>query len=151
MNSAVATLKKFIGQELTQLPSPFGNWLKPTLLQVEEGALELSYKVRPEMLNPAQILHGGITAAIADDLMGMTLFTLQKEHFMFTVSLNIDYFYPAKVGEIITAKTKIIKDGKQLVNVECEVFHPNGKLMARAHSNLLNSNTKIPPIPSGGA
>lgn len=147
-NIIVESLKKFVGKEFTESPSPLGRWLNPVLLKVEAGALEMSFTVRKEMLNPAQVLHGGITASMADEAMGVTMFSMGYPNFRFTLNLNIDYFAPARVGDKVLVKTQIIKDGKQVTNMQCELFHADGKRIARAYSNLLASNVKFPIPPS---
>lgn len=91
------------------------------------------------MTNPYGILHGGITAGIIDDLIGATVFTLGLANAYTTVNNNIDYFAPAKKGDIITAKTSIIKQGKTIINLQCEVFLPSkNRLIAKGYSNMIN-------------
>lgn len=127
------------GKEITNSPSPFMNWLKPTLIGAEKGSLNCSYVIRKEMTNPYGILHGGITAGIIDDLIGATVFILGLQHRFTTVNNNIDYFAPAKEGDIITAKTNVVKQGKTIINLQCEIFLPlKNRLIAKGYSNMLN-------------
>lgn len=127
------------GKEITNSPSPFMNWLKPTLISAEKGSLHCSYVIRKEMTNPYSILHGGITAGIIDDLIGATVFILGLQHRFTTVNNNIDYFAPAKEGDIITAKTSVVKQGKTIINLQCEIFLPaKSRLIAKGYSNMLN-------------
>ncbi|WP_202985628.1 PaaI family thioesterase [Pedobacter planticolens] len=127
------------GKEITQSPSHFMNWLKPTLINAEKGTLECSYIVRKEMTNPHGILHGGITAGIIDDLIGATVYILGLNARYTTVNNNIDYFAPANEGDEITAKTTIVKQGRTIINLQCEVFLPSKKrLIAKGYSNMLN-------------
>lgn len=127
------------GKEITNSPSPFMNWLKPTLISAEKGSLHCSYVIRKEMTNPYSILHGGITAGIIDDLIGATVFILGLQHRFTTVNNNIDYFAPAKEGDIITAKTSVVKQGKTIINLQCEIFLPAKiRLIAKGYSNMLN-------------
>lgn len=129
---------KFEGKPISQSPSPFMNWLRPTLIAAERGAIHCSYIVRKEMTNPHGILHGGITAGIIDDLIGATVFLLGSADQYTTVSNNIDYFSPAKEGDMITAKTSIVKQGRTIINLQCEVFLPAKKrLIAKGSSNML--------------
>lgn len=127
------------GKEISHSPSPFMNWLKPTLINAEKGSLHCSYVIRNEMTNPYGILHGGITAGIIDDLIGATVFILGLQHRFTTVNNNIDYFAPAKEGDIITAKTSVVKQGKTIINLQCEIFLPaKNRLIAKGYSNMLN-------------
>lgn len=138
-NDRLKIFQSFIGKEVQNSPSNFMNWLKPTVIAAEKGSLHCSYVVRKEMTNPYGILHGGITAGIIDDLIGATVFTLDLAHAFTTVNNNIDYFAPAKEGDIITAKTSIIKQGRTIINLQCDVFLPSkNRLIARGYSNMLN-------------
>lgn len=134
-------LKKFIGKEFTSSPSPFMRWLNPVVLSAEEGHLEFQYKVRAEWLNPVGNLHGGITAAIVDDIIGATMFSLNEKSFITTINNVIDYFSTAGENDIIVAETKIIKRGKQFVNAQCEIWNEDKtRLIARGTSNLFKIN-----------
>lgn len=138
-----AYLRQFTDKEVEGSPSPFMNWLKPKVLKVEEGSLAFSYAIRPEMANPFGTLHGGITAAIIDDAMGATLIAYGEEVFHVTVNLSVDYFAPAFVGEVVVAETQVIKKGRQIVNIHCDVWNENRtKLLAKGYSNLIKTNIK---------
>ncbi|WP_339880390.1 PaaI family thioesterase [uncultured Algoriphagus sp.] len=116
-------LQNLIGKEFTDSPSPFMRWLKPVVKSVELGAMEFEYLIRAEWLNPIGNLHGGVTAAIADDILGATMFSLNERYFYTTINNVIDYFSTAKLGETIVAKTKVLKKGKQFINAECEIWN----------------------------
>jgi acyl-coenzyme A thioesterase 13 len=137
----LATLKSFIGNEFTASPSPFMRWLNPTVVSAEEGRIEFQYTVRAEWLNPMGNLHGGVTAAIMDDIIGATMFSLNEKNFIVTVNNSIDYFSTAKENDNIVAETKIIKRGKQFVNAQCEIWNADKtRLISRGTSNLFKTN-----------
>lgn len=116
-------------------------WLNPIILSAEEGQLEFQYIIRQEWLNPVGNLHGGITAAIIDDIIGATMYSLNEGSFMTTINNVIDYFSAAKENDIIVAETKIIKRGKQFVNAQCEIWNADKtRLIARGTSNLFKIN-----------
>lgn len=141
-NEAQKRLSNFqtlIGKEIINSPSHFMNWLRPTLISAERGELHCSYVIRKEMTNPYGILHGGITAGIIDDLIGATVFMLGSNSQYTTVNNNIDYFASAVEGDIITAKTSVVKQGRTIINLQCEVFLPSkNRLIAKGYSNMLN-------------
>lgn len=133
----LAVLKSFTGKEFTASPSPFMRWLNPVVLSAEEGRIEFQYTVRQEWLNPMGNLHGGVTAAIIDDIIGATMFSLNEETFIVTINNSIDYFSTARENDPVIAKTKIIKRGKQFVNAQCEIWNADKtRLIARGTSNL---------------
>lgn len=138
-HARLANFRLLVGKEITNSPSPFMNWLKPTLISAEKGSLYCSYIVRKEMTNPYAILHGGITAGIIDDLIGATVFILGLNNRYTTVNNNIDYFAPAVEGDIITAKTMVVKQGRTIINLQCEIYLPaKNRLIAKGYSNMLN-------------
>lgn len=137
----LAVLKTFIGKEFTDSPSPFMRWLNPVVVSAEEGQIEFRYTVRPEWLNPMGNLHGGVTAAIMDDIIGATMFSLNEKSFITTINNVIDYFSTATVNDDIIAEAKIIKRGRQFVNAQCEIWNADKtRLIARGTSNLFKIN-----------
>lgn len=136
-------MKSFVGKEFTESPSPFMRWLNPIIKSAESGRLEFEYQIRPEWLNPVGSLHGGITAAIIDDVIGATMFSLNEPYFYTTINNTIDYFFSAKAGETIIATTRIIKKGKQFINAECEIWNSDkSRLIAKGNSNLFKTEIK---------
>jgi len=132
-------LRKSIGEVITTSPSNYMNWLAPVLIKAEFGVLIAKYTIRKEMTNPYQILHGGVTAGIIDDLIGATVYTMRLNDRYTTVNNYIDYFSPAAEGDEIVAETAIIKRGKTILNLQCEIFLPSKKrLIAKGYSNMLN-------------
>jgi len=138
-------LKAQEGKEVTDSPSPLMNWLNPRIISVETGKLVFQYLIREEMTNPMGILHGGITAAIIDDAIGATVICYDEPVFHVTLNNVVDYFNAAKAGDVIIAETLVIKKGRQVVNVQCEVWNEGRtKMIARGYSNLLRTDRKRP-------
>ena len=136
-------LRQHIGREVAGSPSPFMNWLKPVMRSVEPDSLTFEYTIRKEMTNPFGTLHGGITAAMIDDAIGATLICFGEPFFHVSVNLAVDYFAPASEGDIILAKTKVLKKGSQIVNAGCEVWNEGStKLLAKGYTNLLKTPVK---------
>ncbi len=138
-NPVVEALQKQVGQKLEQSPSPVSRWLNGTLLSVEEGMVRLELEVRENMTNPMDILHGGATAMIMDDAIGMTVYTLNRGVFYTSTNLAIDYLNPAKLGERIIAEAKIIRPGKTIVNASCRIMSEKGLIIATSSSNLVRT------------
>lgn len=132
------------GKTFLNSPSPFTLWLKPTILEVEEGALTFEYVVRHDMTNPIKTMHGGAIAGIMDDIIGATVFSLGLSEIYTTVNLNVDYFAPATEGNIIVANAKVIKKGRQIIHVICDLrMKQSNKLLAHGASNLIRLERKI--------
>lgn len=141
-NKILTQLQARLGKELSDSPSGLGRWLRGTLRNVEKGALTIDFDIREEMTNPIHILHGGALAAIMDEVMGMTAATLDKDTFYTSINLVIDFLSSGKPGETITARSRIVREGKNIVNTECIITNADGKLLAKGTSNLIR--TEIP-------
>jgi len=134
----IEKIRSVIGKGEQLSPSPFMNWLKPVAVAAEYGSLTFEYKIREAMTNPMGHLHGGVIAGIIDDIVGTTVYSLEKSDYFVTVNMSVDYFAPAVLGDIIHAVTKVVKEGKTIINVECELWLPAKKrLLAKASSNLM--------------
>ncbi|HSZ25651.1 MAG TPA: PaaI family thioesterase [Cytophagaceae bacterium] len=143
-NKVIKVLKQHIGKIFENNPSHYGVWLGGILVEVEEGRLTAEYTVREEMINAIGTLHGGIIAGILDDMMGTVVVSLGSKHFYTTVNLNVDYFYPARAGEVVTAKAFLVKTGKMIHHAQAELWNlSTNKLLAKGTSNLLKIDTEV--------
>lgn len=137
-NSRISLMQESIGKKSFESPSPFTHWLKPVMKEAEYGALRCDFMVRMDMTNPMGVLHGGVTAAIIDDMIGATVFTMDLSHAFSTINNYIDYFAPAEEGDIIEAHTSVVKMGRQIINLQCEIWLPVKKrLIAKGYSNMI--------------
>lgn len=144
MNKILAFFISKIGKDSSDSISPLMQWMNPTLLSAAEGKLEFSHTIRKEMTNPMHILHGGVTAAIIDDAIGATVYSLNNSHAYTTVNLHVDYFSPAKEGDVVIAQTSVTKKGRQIMNAECMVWNSDKtKLIAKGNSNLIRTNIAL--------
>lgn len=133
-------LKQYEGKIMTESPSATGNWLQFTIENVTKGYAEISLVIRPEMTNPYQNIHGGMMACIIDESIGWAVLSLESEMNYTTLNLSVDFLYAAHLGEQIIAKSRVVRHGKKVVNVNCEVFNVQGEILAKASSNLINTS-----------
>jgi acyl-coenzyme A thioesterase 13 len=141
-NPRLQFFRSMIGQDMRQSPSPLGRWLNGTVLAAEEGSLTVEYVVRENMTNPMRILHGGAAAAIADELIGTTVYALGRENIYTSVNLNVDFLHSAQLGETVTARTQVVRAGRNIVHAECQITAADGKIIAKATSNLIQTSMK---------
>jgi len=137
-NSRLELMKKSIGKISFDSPSPFSHWLKPIIREAEYGSLKCEFLVRKDMTNPMGMLHGGVSAGIIDDIIGATIFSMDLSHSFTTINNYVDYFAPAMEGDIIEAHTSVVKLGRQIINLQCDIWLPHKKrLIARGYSNMI--------------
>lgn len=143
MNPILAMIKSQEGKKLGAINPPLSAWLDGRLISAKEGEIEMEYEVREEMTNPVGILHGGIHAAIMDDLIGTSCFSLALPHIYLSVNLTIDFLGQAKVGDKVIAKTFLVRKGKTMINFSAEIYHAQtNQLISRSTSNMVNSGMK---------
>lgn len=118
--------------------SPLSKWLNGKLEFAEEGHLKVSYKVREEWINPFGTFHGGMAAAIIDDIIGTTVYSLGIKEQYSTVNLSIDYLSFALPGDEIIIESKIVRKGIAIMNAEAMIYKRN-KLLVKASSNLVKT------------
>lgn len=138
--------KSQIGKTLDQTPSAAGNWLSGTLLEIEPGFVKVSYTIRPDMCNPAKILHGGIASLMMDDVIGMANFVSESEVLMTSINLNVDFLSSAKLGEKVEVSAKLVRSGSNLNHWESIIRKESGKVVAKASSNMIKTHIKIKEI-----
>ena len=82
----------------------FSKWLGIKILKVGEGCCELQLTVREEMLNGFEILHGGISYALADSALAFACNGHGKK--AVSVETSISHLHPCKLGDQIKAVAK---------------------------------------------
>jgi len=92
----------------------FNHLLGLELVRVHRDGLTIRCRVRPELLNSAGSLHGGVTASVADAAVGSAL----QHHFagtrrFTTVELKINYFRPVVEGRLL-ARSRLLRIGSTI-------------------------------------
>lgn len=99
---------------------------------VGAGTARMSMRVRERHKQIHGVVHGGILASLADTAGAMAAYPmLPKETRLATVEMKINYLEPVDRGPI-TAESRVLRLGRSLAVVECEVFDAGGSLAAKA-------------------
>ncbi|QKZ14245.1 PaaI family thioesterase [Spirosoma sp. KUDC1026] len=144
INSRIDYLRSQIGRTMTESWSPVGRFLNGVLLSVDHGRMVAEYTIREDLTNVVGGLHGGMSSAILDDLIGGTVFTLGREFGYTTVNLNVDFLHAAKPGDVLTATAEVIRAGRNLIHCEGRLVAADGKIIAKCTSNLVQTSRKLP-------
>ena len=81
-----------------------------------------SLHVDESHMNANGTLHGGVIATMCDSVMGMAVReSLEDDAKAATVSLTVSYMAPAELGDDISARAEVRKQGKKIVIVEADV------------------------------
>lgn len=89
---------------------------------VESGAVEIVLPFRDDLTQQHGFVHAGIITTIADSACGYAAFTLMSEGMeVLSVEFKTNLLRPAQGKEFI-ASARVLKPGKTLTVVRCDVF-----------------------------
>jgi uncharacterized protein (TIGR00369 family) len=118
-------------------PPPIATLLGFTLTAVGEGEATIELKVDDRLANPMGTLHGGVLGDIADAAMGMAwASTLDEGETFTTLELKINFLKPVWSGTL-QARGRVVKGGRTVGLVECDVLDAQDRLVARASSTCM--------------
>lgn len=100
---------------------------------VEEDIYEFRVPITPFMMNRAGMVHGGITASLADSTMGSLINQRLPEGYAgaVTTEMKVNYLAPGR-GEYLISRAKLLHMGQTLATAACEIRNEQGKLIAYA-------------------
>ncbi len=102
-----------------------------------QGEAELSMQVRPDMLNGAGWLQGGIFTALCDEAMALALFTaLEDGTRIATISESTSYLQGVRDGKVV-ARGKVIRKGRQVAFTDGFVSDEGGKTLSRTQASFM--------------
>lgn len=109
----------------------FNNLLGIRLAELHADGISISCKVRPELMNSAGVLHGGVTATMADAAMGIAIATRLGRVAATTVEMKLNYLRPVSGGKV-TARARILKMGSTLCIGRVDLVNDAGELVGVA-------------------
>ncbi len=94
-------------------------WMGIVPVQLEEGHVIIRMKVRKEMLNGFEVLHGGIAYAFADSAFAFA----SNSYGRVSLSINghMNFVRSAKEGDILLAEAKAINVGHKTADFDVTV------------------------------
>jgi uncharacterized protein (TIGR00369 family) len=101
---------------------PFNNLIGIKLTRVHPDGVTIQCTLKPEIMNGAGMLHGGVTATLADSAVGIAImrhFNGQRK--ITTVELKVNYFRPILAGKV-TAQARLRRIGNHLCVGQVDIF-----------------------------
>lgn len=100
------------------------------LVDVDDGTSTVEVTLRKEGLNPHGIAHGGLIFTLCDVATGVAARSGGRN----TVSQDASIYFlrPGTRTEKLTAKGRVIKEGRTTGYTEAEVYTDDGTLIAKA-------------------
>ncbi len=128
-------IEKFVRGEIP--PPPVARLVGFKLTSVQPGEAIVELEAGEVHANPMGTLHGGVLCDIADAAMGMAYAAALDDGESFTtLELKINFLKPVWKAKL-RAIGRVIKQGKTVGLVECDVMDDKGNLIARASSTCL--------------
>ena len=98
---------------------------------ISKSEYEFKATIKESHLNAAGITHGGFIATFIDAGAGTAAHRVADQKPCVTISLEIKFISPVKLGQELIGKTKIQKKTKSMVFLTCELITEN-KIVATA-------------------
>src|SRR3982074_183566 len=107
------------------------------IVEVTPGRAVFEMEAGPQHANPMGTLHGGILCDIADAAMGIAYAsTLEEGESFTTLELKINFLKPVWKARLL-AIGRVVKQGRTVGMVECDITDEKGNLVARATSTCM--------------
>ena len=135
MSTMLENARKMIAGELP--PPPMATLIGMRLVAIEPGRARFEIDADHRHHNPMGTLHGGILCDVADSAMGMAYAsTLGEGESFTTLELKINFMKPIWRAKL-RAEGRVVKQGRTVGLVECDVFDEGGSLVARSSSTCM--------------
>jgi uncharacterized protein (TIGR00369 family) len=118
-------------------PPPIATLLGFHLTSIEPGQAVFEYEAIEGHANPMGTLHGGILCTIADSAMGMAYASrLEAGESFTTLEMKINFLKPVWQAKL-RAIGRVIKNGRSIGLVECDILDEQDALVAHATSTCM--------------
>jgi len=130
-----AYLKKIASGEAIE--NPFLHFMGITIDEIREGYARFSMDIRPEFLQGAGIMQGGLTIALSSECAAHAVMTtLASGENLTTIELKNNFLSMATRGRL-TADATVFKRGRTLIIVDCIVHDDQGNDISRSSATLM--------------
>jgi acyl-CoA thioesterase len=111
---------------------PFNALLGVRVKELHDDGLTIECAVRPDLRNGMGVVHGGVTASLADAAVGIALARQSAgERPATTVELKVNYLRPAGTGKL-RARAHLLKSGGRLAVGRADIRDDGDNLIATA-------------------
>jgi len=119
------------------IENPIG--LKLKIYVINEGSIETTYTAPEHFQGYPGVLHGGIVAAILDEISGRALMgDPSSPRFMFTGKLEVKYRKNVPIGKPLRIVGKAGKSKGKMAEGWAGIYNENNELLAEATTLLID-------------
>ena len=90
--------------------------------EVSENEYEFKAIIKEFHLNKRQITHGGFICSLIDAGAGTAVYRASNNQSCVTVSLDVKFIAPSRLGDEILGKVNILKKTKSMLFVNCNLY-----------------------------
>ena len=101
------------------------------LTEIGKGYARGKLTIKPELLNPNKILHGGVLGTLADTVAIFGCIYIYEVASVSTVSLTLSYLRSAKSGSVIAA-ARMLSQGKRISHWQVDMTDDDDRQLASA-------------------
>ena len=119
----------------------FSQWLGIEVIEIKEGYSKIKMTIRNEMMNGLGIVHGGIAFSLADSAFAFAC----NNRNVLSVALDtaINFLKPVHVGDVLTAETKELHNGKSTGLYQITITNQNGHVVAVFKGTCFRTNKSL--------
>jgi len=112
--------------------NPYGLHLK--FYESAPGEVIVEYTVPEQYQGYPGVVHGGVIAAILDEVTGRTQMGADPPRFMFTARLDIRYRKNVPTGQLLKIVGQAGTSKERIATATGKIFGPNGDILAEAEA-----------------
>lgn len=117
--------------------NPFLDFFGMVLEDLQEGYARFRMPIRPEYMQGAGSMQGGVIVAMADETIAHAIMTVLKpETGITTIELKSNFLAPVRDGELI-AEGRVFKKGRTLIIGDCLVKNGDNREVLRCSATFL--------------
>jgi acyl-CoA thioesterase len=117
--------------------NPFLDYFGISMIDLKDGYARFRMPVRPEYLQGAKAMQGGLIVALADEAIAHAMMSqLAPDEGLTTVELKSNFLASVSSGEL-TATANVFKKGQSLIIGDCLVTDDKEKNICRVSATFL--------------
>ena len=110
----------------------FQKMLGIRFVEAHEDGITIELEIKPEFINGAGVVHGGVCATLVDAAAGGGIHNvIGRTSRMTTVELKVNYLRPVVEGKL-TARARVVKAGRTICVANVDVFDDEQRQIAVA-------------------
>ncbi len=115
----------------------FGGYMGFRLVEARRGYARLEVESRPELSNPAGVMHGGASFGLGDSAVAAALLSIYGPgNALLTIEMKINYLEAIPATGTVVAEAYVLRFSKRSAYAEVDVWAA-GKLAARASTTYM--------------